>query len=65
MNWDHGGRSPAVRQLPFDAEVPVDIQAFVVGGVAEEFLNSRHAATFLFRTPVESWNCRLIRKSSS
>jgi sucrose-6-phosphate hydrolase SacC (GH32 family) len=42
-----GGESPAAREIPIDASGPVAIQAFIIGGVAEVFVNSQYAATFL------------------
>lgn len=41
-----GGDTPASREIPFDVSRPVGIQAFVIAGVAEIFVNHQYAATF-------------------
>jgi len=43
-----GGETPSSREVPIRAWWPsVSIQAFIIGGVAEIFVNSQYAATFM------------------
>ena len=44
-----GGQSLESRPLPIDFTRPVSIQAFILGGIAEVFVNSQYAATFFIR----------------
>jgi len=41
-----GGQSLESRPLPIDFTHPITVQAFIVGGIAEVFVNSQYAATF-------------------
>jgi sucrose-6-phosphate hydrolase SacC (GH32 family) len=44
-----GGQSWESRPLPIDFARPVTVQAFILGGIAEVFVNSQYAATFFIR----------------